>query len=316
MFNRRKPVYANVTYIFDALNESNLANSTSVVTTIKKGKKKGTWIVVSVNNGDIFECPEDLLTEFIEYDKVNDIIRCQYGATDINASDVAYADLIVSLLEFLKNDKDTNPMLQDMIKDMDPYAKQLRDKLTKYAAMSNYTKTLSVISTINKVKKRGQEIDFSEKLQPKESLEERERKRVEHFITNSEFYHLYDDTVREYMEGEISFDYFLDRSLELMETEFPKDILKPLPECRIVDKEDVKNLIRMCKKIITTGNIVFLIGRTSKEEQIALAVYSKEDLKEIGKFVNTCYDLWEDHDKPYEAKYKICVLSAPRRMED
>ena len=108
MFNRRKPVYANVTYIFDALNESNLANSTSVVTTIKKGKKKGTWIVVSVNNGDIFECPEDLLTEFVEYDKVNDIIRCQYGATDINASDVAYASLIVSLIEFFKNDKDRN----------------------------------------------------------------------------------------------------------------------------------------------------------------------------------------------------------------
>ena len=168
MFEKRKPIYAGVTYIFDALNESNMAASTSVVTTIKKAKKKHHWIVLSVNNGDIFECHENLLTEFVRYDDVNDIIRCQYGTTEFDVADVAFFDIITEGLDMMSENIE-DKRFKELNEEVKAYAAQLRDKIKKYAEISHYKYMLTTISNIK------HNIDkFNEKEKSKTSQEREE----------------------------------------------------------------------------------------------------------------------------------------------
>ena len=58
MFTKRKGIVIGETYLFDVLNETNMANSTSLVTVVKK-EKADTYVVVSVNCGDIFRTKGD-----------------------------------------------------------------------------------------------------------------------------------------------------------------------------------------------------------------------------------------------------------------
>ena len=328
MFEKRKPIYAGVTYIFDALNESNMAASTSVVTTIKKAKKKHYWVVLSVNNGDIFECHENLLTEFVKYDDVNNIVRCHYGTTEFDITDVAFFDIITEGLDMMsKNIEDEK--FKELNEEIKAYATQLRDKIKKYAEISHYK---HMITTIGNIKHNIDKLHEKERLKPSqeresliealakaagESVIEKEENAEEEFkdmMQESGFYEKFDNEVKHYMFSKEDRDTFIDNALDLLEEEFPPEaMIPPEKQYRCITKGDIEALKKAAAKALHSNNMVFLVGMTSGGEQIAVCVFDISDFDEIDNFVSTCYDKWEDRNVNYYTDHRIVLLSVPNR---
>lgn len=329
MFEKRKPIYAGVTYIFDALNESNMAVSTSVVTTIKKAKKKHYWVVLSVNNGDIFECHENLLTELVRYDDVNDIVRCHYGTTEFDVGDVAFFDIVTEGLDMMsKNIEDKE--FKELNEKVKAYATQLRDKIKKYAEISHYKHMITTISNIKHNIDKFHEKEKSKTSQEKEealietlakAAEESVIKKEEYaeegfkdMIQESGFYEKFDKEVRHYMLSREDRDIFIDNALDLLEEEFPPEAMIPLEkQYRCITKGDIEALKNAASKALCSNNMVFLVGMTSEGNQIAVCVFDISDIDEIDKFVSTCYDKWEDKNINYYTDHRIVLLSVPIR---
>jgi len=331
MFEKRKPIYAGVTYIFDALNESNMAASTSVVTTIKKAKKKHYWIVLSVNNGDIFECHENLLTEFVKYDDVNDIIRCQYGTTEFDIGDVAFFDIITEGLDMMSESIE-DEKFKELNKEVKTYASQLRDKIKKYAEISHHKHMITTISNIKHNIDKFYEKEKSKTSQERESLIEALTKAAEKSIIKKEenaeeefkdmmqesgFYEKFDNEVKHYMFSKEDRDTFIDNALDLLEDEFPSEaMIPPEKQYRCITKGDIEALKKAAAKALHSNNMVFLVGMTSGGEQIAVCVFDISDFDEIDKFVSVCYDKWEDRNINYYTDHRIVMLSVPNRQFD
>lgn len=331
MFEKRKPIYAGVTYIFDALNESNMAASTSVVTTIKKAKKKHYWIVLSVNNGDIFECHENLLTEFVKYDDVNNIIRCHYGTTEFDIGDVAFFDIITEGLDMMSESIE-DEKFKELNKEVKAYATQLRDKIKKYAEISHHKYMITTIGNIKHNIDKFYEKEKSKTSQERESLIEALAKAAGEFIIKKEenaeekfkdmmqesgFYEKFDNEVRHYMFSKEDRDTFIDNALDLLEEEFPSEaMIPPEKQYRCITKGDIEALKKAVAKSLHSNNMVFLVGMTSGGEQIAVCVFDISDFDEIDKFVSTCYDKWEDRNVNYYTDHRIVLLSVPNRPFD
>lgn len=331
MFEKRKPIYAGVTYIFDALNESNMAASTSVVTTIKKAKKKHYWIVLSVNNGDIFECHENLLTEFVKYDDVNDIIRCQYGTTEFNITDVAFFDIVTKGLDMLSESIE-NEEFKELNEKVKTHATQLRDKIKKYAEISHHKHMITTISNIKHNIDKFYEKEKSKTSQERESLiealakaagesiikkEENAEEEFKDMMQQSGFYEKFDNEVRHYMFSKEDRDTFIDNALDLLEEEFPSEaMIPPEKQYRCITKGDIDSLKKAAAKALHSNNMIFLVGMTSGGEQIAVCVFDISDFDEIDKFVSTCYDKWEDRNINYYTDHRIVLLSVPNRPFD
>ena len=325
LFKRRKPIYANVTYLFDVLNESNFASTTNVVTTIKPGKKRKTWVVRSVNTGDVFECPEELLTEFVSYDDVNDIVRCQYGTTDIDKTDVEFILLTNKMLKSLKDGDIGEAELKCCIDDRFlAYGEELAKKLGSYATISDYKHVLSMVSSYKKVKEGFKNIEKKKKDILNDDNDEniRENNRMKNVVENSEFVEYFNSIITNFMNGKLSFDDYIDSALDCLENVFPKEAMEPSKEeYKNITKGDVRYMMHEACKIIKRGDVVFLVGvEETKQTQIAVAVYDFNDFKEIGKFVNTVYAGWTDKNKAHYSDYRIIMITGPKSpmkfMED
>ena len=317
LFKRRKPVYANVTYLFDVLNESNFASTTNVVTTIKPAKKKKTWVVRSVNTGDVFECPEELLTEFVSYDDVNDIVRCQYGTTDIEKADVEYVLLTNKMLKSLKDGDLGGAELKCLIEDRFlEYGEELAKKLGSYATISDYKHILSMVSSYKKVKEGFKNIEKKKKDILNDDNDEniRENNRMKNVVDNSKFTENFNIIVSGFINGELSFDEYIDSALDCLENVFPKEAMKPSKEeYKNITKGDIRYMMNEAYKVIKRGDMVFLVGvEETKQTQIAVAVYDIDDFKEIGKFVNTVYAGWTDKNKTHYSDYRIIMITGPK----
>lgn len=319
MFEKRKPIYAGVTYIFDALNESNMAASTSVVTTIKKAKKKHYWIVLSVNNGDIFECHENLLTEFVKYDDVNDIIRCQYGTTEFDIGDVAFFDIVTEGLDMM-SESIKDEKFRELNKEVKAYADKLRDKIKKYAEISHYKHMITTIGNIKHNIDKFYEKEKSKTSQAGESIIEKVENAEEGFkdmMQESGFYEKFDNEVRHYMFSKEDRNTFIDNALDLLEEEFPSEAMIPSEkQYRCITNGDIEALKKAAAKALHSNNMIFLVGMTSEGNQIAICIFDISDFDEIDKFVSTCYDKWEDRNVNYYTDHRIVLLSVPNRPFD
>ena len=318
MFEKRKPIYAGVTYIFDALNESNMAASTSVVTTIKKSKKRKHWIVLSVNNGDIFECHENLLTEFVNYDTVNPIIRCQYGETDFTQMDVAFLDIIVEGLAMM-DDQIDNPKFKELNTKIKSYMDSFRSKVKKYADISSYKYTIEAMSNINDSIEKAVEHKVSETLSRLMSPLKQNDSEINNFeetVNESKFYNKFDNEVKEYLYSDESMEDFIDKALDILEEDFPEKAMVPNDKkYKYITPGDIDNLKRAASKQIRSNNMVFLVGITSDGVQIAVCVYDMSYFDEVDKFVDTVYDKWSDRGVDYYTEHRIVMLSVPIRQD-
>lgn len=325
---KRKPIYAGATYIFDVLNESNMAASTTMVTTIKKAKKKNYWVVLSVNNGDIFECPESLLTEYVDYDDVVDIVRCHYGTTEFNFGDVALFEIITEGLDMMA-EKIEDEEFKALNEEVKASVDKLRDKIKKYAEISHYKHMLTTIGSIKHDIDKFQEKEKSKTSQEREELVEAIAKaaresvieKVENaeegfkdIIQESGFYEKFDDVVKHYLFSSEDRDVFIDKALDLLEEEFPSEaLIPPEKKYKYIEQGDVDALKKAVAKALHSNNMAFLVGMTSKGEQIAVCIFDISDFDEVDNFVSTCYDKWEDRSHSYYSEHRITLLSVPNR---
>lgn len=316
MFEKRKPIVIGETYVFDALNESNQAVKTSLVTVIKKGNKRKHWYVISINNRDIFECPEELLTPYTDYDEVAPIVRCQYGETDFDYTDVEFFGLID---EFIKMNIEVigqaenypnGDDIMDKFKTLRTYNDYMRNKVKKYADISTYKYHLATICNLNKFIKTVEQDLNNKESDTKLSKEVRDFTET---LQNSKFYEMFDQAVQDYAIGEIEFDDFIEKALDILEEDFPEDGMIAPASYGAVEPDDIQKLKRAAANSIYQGNIVFLVGRVaSSKDQVALAVYNMEDFEEIDTYINNVYDGWDDRTKPYDCKHRIVMLSVPK----
>lgn len=302
LFNKRKPIIIGETYIFDALNESNLASSTSAVTVIKKSDKKHHWIVMSVNNGDVFECPETLLTELVKYDTINPIIRCQYGTTDFCSADLAFVDMLIKAVEIL-NEQVGDDNIAKFVKE---YSDEFRDKVAKYVDISNYKIKLSIIKTITNIIENEHSKDSSlcEKL-VKEEVQ-----------TPNSFYDSFNNLVAQYANGELTMDEFVETGLNILEDELPNEYYIPkMVANQEVTFAEITSLVENTRKAVNTNHIVFLSGIDSESDHLAIAVWSEEDIEQVYYFIDHVYDKWDDKwegNSSYNSKYRIVMISVER----
>lgn len=312
--NSRKPIKIGEVYLFDPMGETNVSAATTAVTVLKKGIYDSTYIVISVNNGDVFECGEELLCPFVNYNTIKPIIRCQYGTTDFTSEDYMFYEYIMSKL--INN-------LEDVIKETDDIPKEscekiytdivtkykiLGDKIKKFASISNYKKYIEIIKTT--------------KLPTEEELT-LSKKNFDRTLEKSEFIDKFNELVASYnpipedgKEG-INLVDFIDKALDLLEDVFPLSALVPAEEeFKYVYKEDYSNLINQCITALNDDKIVFLVGATSDATQIALAVYDICDIDQVGIYIENCYDKWEDKETPYKTEYRIVLITVDKNSRD
>lgn len=158
--NRRKPIVIGETYIYDVLNETEEAMSTTMVTVIKKSRHG--FMVRSVNNGECFESKAEYLTPYVKSEEAS-VIRCQYGTTDIDDRDIKALDTISRTMALMKEtimtfDKDGIKTIEDIeIESIEQttycmldLVKRLRDKLKVYADISKYKVAMETIVNTKK----------------------------------------------------------------------------------------------------------------------------------------------------------------------
>lgn len=326
--NAKRPIFVRGMYIFDILGESNMSQTTSAVTVVKRGKHKDSWIVLSINSGDIFECHESLLTPVVDYDAdVQPLIRCQYGCTDFTLADTLAYDYMLSKFEktfgSILDDESEPDTMKQLAKSFLTRYKELGEKIHKFAEISEYKHCLTAMKNVKGVMQ--EHLDMKKRLEEEDDEEVIEdRSEAEHFrdiIHDSNFFEEFNDLVNSYNpvygEGSLTLDEFLDRALDALENDFPKEALIPSdPKYKTIKKEEIGWLLDTCRAHLCKGNIVFMVGVNSKGNQMAVAVFDICDFDEISNFINCCYDKWQNKNEPYYTDYRISVITASLNPKD
>ena len=325
----KRPIFIRGAYIFDILGESNMSQTTTAVTVIKKGSHKDSWIVLSINSGDIFECHESLLTPIVDYDEsIAPIIRIQYCSTDFTMADSLAYDWLYSKFEKsikgIIDDEEESDTMKQLAKNFIERYKEIGEKIHKFSEASAYKYT---ISTIKNVKDLVQEhIETKKTLEKEEDTQHTEDiSEAEHFkdaIQVSKFYEEFNALTNMYnptfnADNAISLDEFLDKALDALENTFPREALIPANEkYKTIQKEEIQWLYDSCIDYLRKNNIVFMVGVNSEGEQIAVAIYDTSDKEEILNFINACYYKWTNKNESYYSEYRISIITVALNKRD
>lgn len=335
----REPIKIGKSYIFDVLAESNMSVDTCVVTVVKKGLRMNRWVVLSVNTGDVFEAPEELLTPFEVYDTFAPIIRCQYGTTDFYPIDVGLVDYLAEMIA-PKAAKD------EKFESIYMHAKALRDKIQKYAQISDYKFKLETIcnakeQVINPLKKvhenpsgeiakryvhKGMfnfDPSIISKFMPKinEANETINTVPIEAFIPNVavDIRDVFDKLAKindmYYGEQNINARTFVSKFNQELKAIPPEVFRVPDYEGGEMDFEDLMGFVKFiateAMKQVRSDKIVFLAGLNKNNDKIAVFTAGSEDgVKNIFDFFELCYDL-SDENNTFENKLLMIVI--PKR---
>lgn len=155
----RKKIVIGETYLFDVMNHTNLAPLHTLVTVVEK--KGFEYVVLSVNNGDVFKTPAKYLTPYVKGETVS-VIRCHYGTTELNEKDADYFDMIDSVLDVFIDmvphviePEHASLMVGDLMM-MKTITKGLKDKIQQYVNISKYQDMLKTLFTLKKNNIKGE----------------------------------------------------------------------------------------------------------------------------------------------------------------
>lgn len=301
----RKPIVIGETYIFDVLNESNKATNTTLVTVVKKAKKRNWYTVLSVNNGDIFNCPDELLTPYVNPEKAS-VVRCQYGTTEFNIGDLMSIESIPIMIRAFfdiltkfknrENEEQFIEYLEGMIKTFEQDT-----NLEKVEFIQNEIMT----GLINKIKKYVYISTYKYILQ---DLSKKNNTAIDSF--NSKFKSL----ISEYKSNKIEISNFIQKAMEILSNYFPEDMLVPNDKDELYNLSDVETLKSGVYNIFSQDKdaIVFLISKTKKSKHnIVLSLYDYTNNEEISKcidmMINDLYDI--DENGNYYRDYTIATIA-------
>lgn len=312
-----KKIIIGETYLFDVLNETNKAETTTLVTVVKK-VKFNKYVVVSVNNGDIFITKAKYLTPYVNPEKAT-VIRCQYGTTEFTQKDARYFNIVNNIFELfediLNNMELENSLSKDniseLVKDFNEvkeWGKEVGDKVQKYANISDYKE---IIHTLAKIKTTSNECTI--KPTDKQEL-------VIKPIEDDEFFDKhFNDLVMKYLSNNIEFDEFSEQVIDNIKKYYPLEQLKNEGKVSVSQIDDITDEI--IHSLIQTKTIGFVIGIDDSDnfhvKTICLVEDSDitEELYDLRDFVFEIYPELKSKDSIIP-KYKFSVIAVPKRGDE
>lgn len=320
MFTKRKPIILGETYIFDVFGESDMSQTTTLVTVIKKAKRRKTYIVMSESTKEVFECPQELLTPYSENIKV---VRCEYGTTDFNEADLEHLSNIVHVINLLKGVsnimKEAAPDDEDTIKEsknfdeiaetLMKYNAVLTSKVKRYYDIAQYKYNLRERILKSKLEKeKPQETQEEDKTSKEELAAERRRR---------EFTDRFDAACECFHRGTIGFSEFLSTASDIISECFPiEDVIKHTGrDAKYISSEDLNFILFKAKSIIQRENCtVFLAARNPEGEILVLSITRRDigDINFVDKYYNyvkALYPDWPADSVRYETKRRIITIN-------
>lgn len=307
MFERKKIVIGE-TYIYDALNETNMAVMTNLVTVIKKAKGN-TYTVCAVENGLVFNTPAKYLTPYIEKEKAA-VVRCHYGTTELNESDLDYFDMVNSFLtlvdgilkkEGVKIDDAENP-----IKILQEMTEIKREKILQYVNISRYKHNLEVI---------GQVITDIRDLYPNIAPPVQSGKRQSIDNDCPLFPKNFDSIVERYHNALINEETFIEEATSYIEEFFDLPVLGIGDEPMTPD-EAIHFSETLAKFIADNDMIAFVVIQDNNDK-----VWSEAFTKDIDNVSSSIQDfvfkVYPEINKcgEFRPKYNIQILTIPRTQK-
>ena len=312
-----KKIIIGETYLFDVLNETNKAETTTLVTVVKK-VKLNKYVVISVNNGDIFITKAKYLTPYVNPEKAT-VIRCQYGTTEFTQKDARFFNIVNNIFELfediLNNMELENSLSKDniseLVKDFNEvkeWGKEVGDKVQKYANISDYKE---IIHTLAKIKTTSNECTI--KPTDKQEL-------VNKPIENDEFFDKhFNDLVMKYLSNNIEFDEFSEQVIDNIKKYYPLEQLKNEGKVSVSQIDDITDEI--IHSLIQTKTIGFVIGIDDSDnfhvKTICLVEDSDitEELYDLRDFVFEIYPELKSKDSIIP-KYRFSVIAVPKRGDE
>lgn len=300
MFTKRKGIVIGETYLFDVLNETNMASVVSLVTVVKKtGFRK--YTVISVNNGYVFETKAKYLTPYTDPEKAT-IIRCQYGTTEFNNTDMIGLSLIRNVLKvcskrFINNDPDD---LVDTINYAKSIVESLEAKIQPYVEISNYKDIMKVISKFNNTYDKESDIDDT-------SYENS-------IFDQSEFKDYFNDIVSDYIDGALDLKTFITDAKELIENEYPVELLKNYDKSQFFNTKIDSILADVVGQSYKSNSVAFIIAVDEDNKLCVKEFYHKEDhdamniFNKLRDFIHNIYPKL-DTDESFVPEYRFNVIS-------
>ena len=323
MFTKRKPIILGETYIFDVLGESDMSQTTTLVTVIKKAKRRKTYIVMSENTKEVFECPQELLTPYSENIKV---VRCEYGTTDFNEADLEHLSNIEHVINLLKgvsdimkevapDDKDNmkeSKNFDEIAETLMKYNAVLTAKVKCYYEIAQYKYNLRerILKSKREKEEKEQHQETQEDKISKEELEAERRRQ--------EFTDRFDATCTCFNRGTIGFSEFLSTASDVISECFPiEDVIERSAgrNVKYVSSEDLNYILFKAKSVIEQGNSTVFLAARNPEGEIAVLPITKKDLGDINfvdkyyNYVKALYPDWPANSGRYETKRRIITIN-------
>lgn len=321
MFTKRKPIVLGETYAFDVLGESDMSQTTTLVTVIKKAKRRKTYIVMSENTKEIFECPQELLTPYSENIKA---VRCEYGTTDFNEADLehlANIEHVINLLKGVSNimkeaapdDEDTmkeSKNFDEIAETLIKYNAVLTSKVKRYYDISQYKYNLRerILKSKYEKEQQSQKIQEDDKVS-QENIDAERRKR--------EFTDRFDAACECFHRGTISFNEFLSTASDIISECFPiEDVIEHTGrDVKYISSEDLNFILFKAKSIIQRENCTVFLAARNPEGEISVLHITRKDLGDTNfvdkyyNYVKALYPDWPADSVRYETKRRIITIN-------
>lgn len=311
MFNKKKIIIGE-TYLFDILNETDMANVATLVTVIKKiGHNE--YAVISVNNNSIFKTKSKYLTPYVNKEEAV-AIRCKYGTTDITSDDVSLLNHIQSILSTLADeicitdDPIYNEKLSNDIEKIRLCVEELEDKLKPYAEITENMKNLEVIKSYKEFMQKATE-QYEQDLAGKIKKDITTRDQI---LNNSQFKKKFDKIVNDYCNGNESKISFIRKAIACVKEDYPIDLLKNCEDDPLTE-EEISEVAFTINSIVKAGKIVLIIiPKEDNDKEIDVHAYFNDPYyniseEDISDFIHSGFpDILEDN---YIPTYKYNVIT-------
>lgn len=290
MFNKKRIVIGE-TYLFDVLNETDMANVATLVTVVKKvGHDE--YAVISVNNNSIFKTKSKYLTPYVNKEEAV-VIRCKYGTTDITSDDVSLLNHIRSILSTISDEICTtddpiyNEKISNDIEKICLRVEELEDKLKPYAEISENMKNLEVIKSYKEFMQEVTE-KYNQNLAGKIEKDITTRDQI---LNNSQFKEKFDKIVNDYCNGKETKIIFIHRAIACVKKYYPIDLLKNR-ENEPLTEEEISEVSHTINSIVQLGKIVLIIiPKEDEKEKIDVHAYFNDPYDMPSMLSNNPYNM-------------------------
>lgn len=288
MFGRKKIVVGK-NYLYDVMNETDMADAATLVTVINK-KKKNKYVVMAVNNFKIFETDACFLYPYTN-PKEASVIRCQYGTVEFSRNDIITLQEAVAVCNFAIEVLNTNPDCK--ISDLGPEDLRIKSMAQLIDSKNNFInlqKKLLPYAQITEYKNMIKNI-HDNKLDISDIRGMAQKDRFK------EFQNKFEEVVAKYASKDISVNEFVCNACSVFSYNFPLEVLH--------NKNGVsfnKNyLLQRVNEIIEdfdNGYIVFIIG-IDKNGITTKPIYRDDfnNFEDLIDFFNCLYpNIFEDEE--------------------